>query len=289
MPEPQIRQIFKARDSHTKPRPILIGMVHTLPLPGSDGFLETPSGSARAAIKDLIEHTVTEAKIYQKHGFDAILIENMHDLPYLNGRVEPETTAAMTAVATRIRSELALPIGLQLLAAANIEALGVALAADLDFIRAESFVFSHVGDEGMHDAQAPQLIRRRAQLGARHIQIFADIKKKHSAHAITQDVPIDEIAHAAAFFKADGVIVTGRSTGQAIDLPDLQVTKKALESHMPRTRVLVGSGVDADNLATIAPHADGMIVGSYVKKGGHWANEIDQARVANLVDKVNSI
>ena len=276
------REIFKSN------RPILIGMVHTLPLPGSDGFVDQARGSARSAIKDLIEHAVDEARVYAANGFDAILIENMHDLPYLNGRVEPETTAAMTAVAARIRSEIDLPIGLQLLAAANIEALGVALAADLDFIRAEAFVFAHVGDEGLHDAQAPHLIRRRAQLGARHIQIFADIKKKHSAHAITQDVSIAETAHAAAFFKADGVIVTGRSTGQAIDMPDLEETQRALKSHLPRLRVLVGSGVDADNIASLAPLADGLIVGSYVKKDGHWANEIDPSRVAHLVDKLNS-
>jgi hypothetical protein len=34
------------------------------------------------------------------------------------------------------------------LAAANKAALAVALAADLQFIRAEGFVFSHVADEG---------------------------------------------------------------------------------------------------------------------------------------------
>ena len=37
--------------------------------------------------------------------------------------------------------------------------------------------------------------------------VLADIKKKHSSHAITADVA--ETARAAEFFRADGVIVTG--------------------------------------------------------------------------------
>lgn len=49
----------------------------------------------------------------------------------------------------------------------------------LDFIRAEGFVFSHVADEGLMNACAGELLRYRKHIGAEHIQIFTDIKKKH--------------------------------------------------------------------------------------------------------------
>lgn len=49
----------------------------------------------------------------------------------------------------------------------------------LDFIRAEGFVFSHVADEGLLNACAGDLLRYRKQIGAEHVQIFTDIKKKH--------------------------------------------------------------------------------------------------------------
>lgn len=49
----------------------------------------------------------------------------------------------------------------------------------LDFIRAEGFVFSHVADEGLLDACAGDLLRYRKNIGADHVQIFTDIKKKH--------------------------------------------------------------------------------------------------------------
>ena len=49
------------------------------------------------------------------------------------------------------------------------------------------------------------------------MRVFADIKKKHSAHAITADVSLVETAQAAEFFLADGVIVTGTATGHPAD------------------------------------------------------------------------
>src|SRR6185436_13037350 len=111
---------------------------------------------------------------------------------------------------------------------ANLEALGVAVAADLDFIRVEGFVFAHVGDEGYQESCAAELIRRRCNLKAERVQIFADIKKKHSAHAITGDVSLTETARAAEFFKADGVIVTGMHTGHSPDASEVKNVKSSV-------------------------------------------------------------
>ena len=80
-------------------------------------------------------------------GFDAILLENMHDAPYLLREVGAETIAAFTRVACEVRAAVNLPLGVQILAGANRAALGVALAAECAFIRAEGFVFAGVADE----------------------------------------------------------------------------------------------------------------------------------------------
>jgi hypothetical protein len=39
---------------------------------------------------------------------DAILLENMHDVPYLNRAVGPEIVAAMTAVCSAVREAAAI-------------------------------------------------------------------------------------------------------------------------------------------------------------------------------------
>jgi hypothetical protein len=67
----------------------------------------------------------------------------------------------------------------KVLAGGNKEALSVAQASGLQFIRAEGFVFSHVADEGFTDATAGPLLRYRASIRADNILIFTDIKKKH--------------------------------------------------------------------------------------------------------------
>ncbi len=258
---------------YNKKQCAVIGCVHVLPLPGSASY--------GGDMQEIVRLAVSDALLYEQNGIDALIIENMHDTPYLKGHVEPETTAAMTMVAQAVRSATTVPLGIQILAGANLEALGVAVAAGLDFIRVEGFVFAHVADEGLIQASAASLIRRRAQLHAEQIKIFADIKKKHSAHAITGDVSLVETAHAAEFFKADGVIVTGSATGYAPDAAEVRAVSAATTGS-----VLVGSGVSADNIDSFRSHCQGLIVGSSLKKDGKWFNHVDAARVKGLMERV---
>ena len=60
------------------------------------------------------------------------------------------------------------------------------------------------------------------------MRVFADIKKKHSAHAITADVDLAETARAAEFFQADGVVVSGAATGRATDPDDVRAAADAV-------------------------------------------------------------
>jgi membrane complex biogenesis BtpA family protein len=181
----------------------------------------------------------------------------------------PFVTASMT---------LYLPLGIQVLAAANEEALAVALACGAAFVRVEGFVFAHVADEGLVEAAAGPLLRYRAAIAADQVRVFADIKKKHASHAITADLDIAETARAAEFALADGVIVTGTATGRPADPAEVVAVAGAVG--IP---TLVGSGVTADNVASFAA-ADGLIVGSSVKQRGDWRMPLDPDAVRRLAD-----
>ena len=249
-------------------------MIHVGALPG------TPRSERTVA--QLAAHAVEEARLLVECGVDAIILENMHDVPYLNREVGPEIVSAMTAIAVAVRAATKLPLGVQVLAGANCEALAVAHAAECQFIRAEGFVFAHVADEGlMPEADAGRLLRYRKAIGAANIAVLADIKKKHSAHAITSDIDLCETAHAAEFFGADGVIVTGTATGRAASPADVDAVCKAV-----KIPVLVGSGVTPDNAREFSS-AHGLIVGSYLKRDGHWANALDKHRVVAMRKAVN--
>src|SRR5438067_1017410 len=128
----------------------------------------------------------------------------MHDLPYLRGGVGPEIVAGMTLVGQAVKAECGLPVGVQVLAGINLEAMAVAHAAGLDFIGAEGYAFAHVADEGLIESSAAKLLRYRKRIGAERVQVWADVKKKHSAHAITADVSLGLTAETVEFMRGDG-------------------------------------------------------------------------------------
>jgi len=133
------------------------------------------------------------------------------------------------------------------------------------------------------DADAGTLLRYRKNIGADAIAIFTDIKKKHSSHALSADVSLAQTAEAAAFFRSDGLIITGTATGAAAQLDDFHQVRQKVQ--LP---LLVGSGLTIDNITNYLPLADALIVGSWFKQEGHWANALDYDRVATFMEKVNT-
>lgn len=262
----------------TIPAKALIGMVHVRALPG------TPF--ARLHMDEIVRIAVDEASILSDCGFDAIMIENMHDRPYVHGMHGPETVAGMTRVACAVRDRLPrMPMGVQVLSGGNKEALSIAMASGAQFIRCENFVFAHVADEGLLTrAEAGELLRYRRAIGAENVQVWCDIKKKHASHAVTSDLSVGDVAEGARFFAADAVIVTGSATGRPTDPRDIDRVRRAT----PDQRVYVGSGVTSESVADLLARADGIIVGSELKRGGVWSNDLDSKRCQRMAAAVKN-
>ena len=130
-----------------------------------------------------------------------------------------------------------------------------------------------MADVGIIESSAVGLVRFRRAIGAERVQVWADVKKKHSSHALAADVGIGETAHAVEFMRGDTVIIIGTVTGDAPQRSDLNEVKR-------KTRLLVYlcSGVTEMNLAEYGA-ADGFIVGSHFKQAGHWSRAVDAKRV----------
>jgi hypothetical protein len=242
-------------------------MVHLQPLPGSPGW----AGSMTA----VVDAALADAETLMLGGCDALLVENMGDVPYLKGAVAPETAAAM-AVATAAVVELGVPVGVQVLAGANRQALGVAVAAGASFIRAEAFAYGHVADEGWLEATAGELLRARKGLGA-SVAVWADVQKKHASHAATADLSLAALSQGHAFCGVDALVITGASTGSRTDPGDLQAARSA---GLP---VVVGSGVDDVDAAELAGLADALIVGSWLKEDSDWRRPVALERVRRVI------
>jgi membrane complex biogenesis BtpA family protein len=252
----------------------VIGMIHVAALPGTPKF----SGS----VSDIITKAKKEAELYKNAGISALMIENMHDIPYLNRNVGHEISTLMAIVGYEIKNQTKLPCGIQILAGANFAALACAKSAGLDFIRSEGFVFAHVADEGIMQSDAGELKRFQKLISAENILIFNDIKKKHSSHSITNDVDIVETAKAAEFFMSDGVIITGTSTGKEAEIKEVKDVKANV-----KIPVLVGSGITDLNILEFYNNSDGLIIGSYFKQSGYWQNDIDIERVNKIIKKIS--
>ncbi len=251
----------------------VLGMIHLRALPATPFY----DGDDQK----IIDQALRELEIYNRAGLDGIMIENMHDIPYLKETVGPEIIAFMTKAAVAIRANTDKPCGLQVLAGANKAALAVAKAAKFEFIRAEGFVFAHVGDEGIIESNAGELLRYRKKIDAENVFVLTDIKKKHSAHAITSDVSIEETAKAAEFFASDGLIITGNATGQQASSDEVGRVRRS--TNLP---VLIGSGITIDNAAQYFGISDAFIVGSWFKKDGYWKNALDKTRVEAFMKAV---
>ena len=106
-----------------------------------------------------------------------------------------------------------------------------------------------------------------------------------SSHSITSDVSLGETAKAAQFFKSDGLIVTGSSTGQPPSPISVQEVREAT-SNLP---VIVGSGITLENIKELSVASSGVIVGSHFKEGGHWYNPINEEAVENFMEAIHNV
>lgn len=251
----------------------IIGMVHCWPLPGAPGY--TGYG-----MDTIIDHARRDAEALVSGGCDGLIVENMWDIPFRAGaHIQPESIAAHAVVAHRVKQEVNVPMGINLVHNGGVSLLAIALAAGASFIRVCMFTGAGVWDSGTFDEGcAADLMRRRKELHAESIKILADVDKKHSVRF----PGIDLATHIewTRFFGADAMIVSGRMTGDAPDLAKVR-DAKALAGDTP---ILLGSGTSDDNIAAFLQVADGAIVGSSVKIDGQIANAVDMRRVRAFVD-----
>ncbi len=244
----------------------LAAMIAVLPLPGSPLY----NGDDHK----VIDQALADLEIYKKAGVDSLLFENDHDLPYIQPPLDERGIRLMTKIVNEARRRFEGPIGVQMLEAANITSLEIAAEADLDYIRVEAFVFAHVGGSGIINGSAGKILRRRKELNAEHIKVFADVKKKHGSHSLTIDLDIRDEIMQAEFFLADGVIVTSQFTGINPDQNDLIKAKS-----VTKLPVLIGSGMTAENIQEYLPLADDFIVGSYFRRGGKFLGRLEPPRL----------
>ena len=272
MPNPVFKPKPRALEALFGRRKVVVGVVHSLPLPGSPAYDGQP-------VDDIVAFAVAEARRYQDGGVDGLIVENHGDIPFSKPEhLGPETAATMAVMTDAVRRTTGLKLGVNVLANGAMQALAVAKAAGADFIRVNQWANAYVANEGFVEGPAALATRYRAALHGRDIRVFADVHVKHGAHAITADRSIAELARDVEFFDADVAIATGQRTGDSATMEELETI--ASGTSLP---LMVGSGVTPDNIADIFQRADGVIVASSLKQDGVWWNPVDPARLRTFM------
>jgi membrane complex biogenesis BtpA family protein len=209
-------------------------------------------------------------------GANAIIIENFGDAPFYKCEVPAETVAAMAVVGAAVRETVKLPIGFNVLRNDGRAALALCGSCGGDFVRVNVLSGAMVTDQGIIEGNACAVTRLRPQL-APSAKILADIHVKHAAPLA--NVPL-EIAARDTVERglADALVVSGSATGQTTSLDDV----KRVRSACPQIPILIGSGATVANGASYLQFADGLIVGTWVKRDGKVSNPVDRNRVAAL-------
>lgn len=237
----------------------IIAMLHLDPLPGDPRYrygdcMETVAAHAREDLRAL-----------QEGGVDGVLFSNEFSLPYQR-HMSFVTPAAMARVIGELKSELAVPYGVDCISdgAATLE---LAAAVDATFVRG-TFCGVYVGDGGLYDNDFSALLRRKAALHLDELKMLYFINPESDRNLDTR--PLADIA-SSTIFKAhpDGLCISASAAGQDVDEELMAAVKKK----NPEVVVLCNTGCRPDTIAHKLSVSDAAVVGTTFKEDGKLENE----------------
>lgn len=251
----------------------VIAMVHLGALPGTPlygGDLEAIIADARADLAAL-----------QAAGVDAVMFGNENDRPY-ELQVDTASTATMAHVIGRLRGEISVPFGVNVLWD-PMATVALAAATGAAFCR-EIFTGTYASDMGIWNPDAGRAMRYRDRLGAKGVAMLFNVSAEFADSLDRR--PLPDRARSAVFSSIpDAVLVSGQITGESARMEDLEAVKRAL----PDTPVLANTGVKHATVADVLRVADGCVVGSALKVDGHTWNKVDPDRARDFMDRVRAV
>ena len=254
--------------------PQLIGVVHLPPLAGAPRASHQHPAEALQIAGGL---AVEEALALEQAGYEGVILENFGDTPFYKDRVPPETLASLAIIAAAVRDAVKIQVGINVLRNDARAALAIAAVTGCDFIRVNVLSGLTATDQGLIEGDAATLVRERERLGvSQSVAILADVHVKHAITLSSFDLGL-AIEETGLRAMADGVIITGRTTGRLADLQSLQLASQvARENKIP---LFIGSGASRDKLKEIRPWVNGIIVGSDLRRDGLAGAPLDLKRL----------
>ncbi|ABN69548.1 photosystem I assembly BtpA [Staphylothermus marinus F1] len=253
----------------------LYGMIHLPPLPNSPQY----SGEK---IDVILEYAINEAEKLVEAGFDGVIIENYMDYPFPVYEKDPVKLGFIEYIARRIREEFPnILIGLNILRNSGLESIDIACRNNLDFIRVNVYMETVLAPEGIIKPLAYEIMKYKMQKKC-NVKIYADVNVKHSQPLMNYTMVLRNTCSRGL---VDGVIVSGEHTGYATPVSRVYVAKRICNGK----EVIVGSGVNYQNIGLYIGLADAVIVGTSIKNEGITTNPVNLQKAMYLVERVKRV
>ncbi len=260
-------------------KPLVIAALHLPPFQAS----RHPEAMPMEAI---VEYAVRNVARAVDAGVKAVYLQDLGDTPHAL-TPQPHTVAGVAAVGTRLRQEFPdLALGVCLISHGAREPLAIAQAIGARFVRIKVYVGAMVKAEGILQGCAYEAIQYRSQIGAEQIAILADVYDR-TGDPLGRMPLVEEARQAATFGRADGLILTGKSVDESLDM--LREVRGA-DVGVP---LLLGGSATTENLPGFLPLVDGIVVSSAFKAVGGWtrqslAEDWDAGRIRAFMDAIRS-
>lgn len=258
-------------------RPYLMGVVHLKALPGAPNY--------RGSMAEVVDAACADALAIMEGGMDALVVENFGDVPFTASRVPAETVAAMAVAGSAVAKTLSgrIPHGFNVLRNDVASGLALCAAAAGSFVRVNVHTGAMVTDQGLVEGQAFKTLRLRQTLSPEAL-ILADVHVKHASPLGGEETLEDAARDCLHRGLADALIVSGTGTGAATPIKDVRRVRVAC----PEAKILIGSGSTIESASALLEWADGLIVGTWLKREGLLAEPVDPERVSRFVDGVRT-
>jgi len=259
--------------------PLIIAALHLPPFPASTH----PDARHISAI---VDYALRNTAYAVDAGIPAVYLQDMGDYPWAQ-TVQPHIIASMSVVGAAIRQEFPdLYLGICLMSHGAREPIAIAQAIEAQFVRLKVYAGAMVKAEGIVQACAYEAITYRAQVHAEDIAILADLYDRSGVPL--EPLPLAEAAtYASVFGRADGLILTGHSFAESLQMLD---EVRGAKVNVP---LLLGGSANPENIAQALEHADGVIISTALKPVSEWshaglASDWDEGRCKALMDAVRN-
>jgi uncharacterized protein len=250
----------------------VIAMLHLPAMPGR------PRHDRAAGMRHLVETVERDLESLHGAGVDAFLFCNEADLPYQMS-VGPEVAAAMAAVIGQVRDLITRPFGIDLVWD-PMSSLAVARATGASFVR-EVFTGVFESDLGVMRPDFGAIAAYREQIGAGSVALFSNITPEFASTLGNRSIATR--ARSAAYLGVDAVLISGQITGTDTHISELREAKPAV----PETPVLANTGVREETVDAILAVADGLFVGTSLKRDRVTWNPVDPERAGRFMTAVH--